>query len=116
MSAPEVSIVILSYNRKEYLTFNLLELTRIKRVIDIDLEIIVVDNNSYAFDVESIAKDFPSVSIIKLEENQGAVARSVGMRASEGRIIITLDRLFILISLRCIISFKTIVSKHTRLN
>ncbi|HAC87611.1 glycosyltransferase family 2 protein [Marinobacter sp.] len=91
MSAPEVSIVILSYNRKEYLTFNLLELTRIKRVIDIDLEIIVVDNNSYAFDVESIAKDFPSVSIIKLEENQGAVARSVGMRASEGRIIITLD-------------------------
>lgn len=91
VSDPKISVVILSYNRKNYLLLNLRGLVELQNVLEIPLEIIVVDNNSTEFEIDAVVDCFPTVLFIKLEENRGAVARSEGMRVANGDIIITLD-------------------------
>lgn len=85
---PEVSVVILSYNRKTELKEGLL---RILNNPFKDLEIIVVDNAS-ADDTPSMVKsEFPSVKLIELKENIGVAAYNRGFNIAQGEYTIILD-------------------------
>ena len=82
MSAPTVSFVVVSYNRREYVR-SLLE-----SVYKGDLvphEIIVVDNASQDGTVQMLARDFPTVRVIANRENyMGSHAVNQGIAAATG--------------------------------
>ena len=80
---PEVSIIIVSWNAKEYLVGCLMSL------YEEDLsraEIIVVDNGSSDGSPEAVEELFPEVRLIRSDENLGfAKANNIGIIASTGR-------------------------------
>ena len=85
---PLVSIVILTYNRKEELRNTL------NKSIDQNyknIEIIVVDNNSIDGTCVMISKEFPNVIYIKLEKNIGAPGYNYGFNSATGEYILVLD-------------------------
>lgn len=80
------SIVILTFNREEY----------IKKQLDCfsiipNIEIIIVDNHSDTEYAAQIATNYPNVSVIRLNKNYGAVGRNYGIAAARAPLIITLD-------------------------
>jgi len=85
----EVSVIIVSYNRKNDL------LNCIDSVLSIkypSLEIILVDNASTDNSVEDVEKRFPDVRIIKNSKNLGAdYPRNQGILVSKGKYIWFLD-------------------------
>lgn len=83
-----VTISILTFNRSLLLKKLLLSLKDLKYEL---VEIIVVDNNSEDNTQQLIAKDFPDICYIRTDENIGAAARNLGMRAANGNIIVALD-------------------------
>jgi GT2 family glycosyltransferase len=86
----DVSIVIVSWN-----TCDLLEecLESIKEEAgDIVIEVIVVDNASSDGSADMVEKEFPSVRVIRNEENIGfAGASNHGIRESNGRYVLLLN-------------------------
>lgn len=82
---PEVSIIIVSWNAREYLIGCLMSL------YEEDLpwaEIIVVDNASTDGSPEAVEELFPDVRIIRSKENLGfAKANNIGIMASEGKYV-----------------------------
>lgn len=80
------SIVILTFNREEYLKKQLPLLSSLD-----NCEVIIVDNHSEDKYSERLAKDFNNVSVIRLDRNYGAVGRNFGMQAAKGKYLITLD-------------------------
>lgn len=82
---PEVSIIIVSWNAREYLIGCLMSL------YEEDLpwaEIIVVDNGSSDGSPEAVAELFPEVRIIRSDENLGfAKANNIGIMASAGKYV-----------------------------
>lgn len=87
MSKPEVSIVLLTYNRPAEISRNVSELLTID---DIDLELIVIDNYSEQPVVEVMPSD-NRLKVIRMTDNLGVGGRNHGIRAAKADVIVTLD-------------------------
>ena len=88
VSPIKISIIILTFNRKDVVQELLVSLTNIKSNL---LEIIVVDNCSCDGTAEMIRNTFPDVYLIKMPRNIGVEGRNVGIVNASGEILITLD-------------------------
>lgn len=82
---PEVSIIIVSWNAREYLIGCLMSLY----AEDLPwAEIIAVDNGSSDGSLEAVEELFPEVRLIRSDENLGfAKANNIGIMASSGRYV-----------------------------
>lgn len=82
---PEVSIIIVSWNAREFLVGCLMSL------YEEDMpwaEIIVVDNGSWDGSPDAVEELFPEVKIIRSDENLGfAKANNIGIMASSGKYV-----------------------------
>lgn len=88
-AAPDVSVVIPSYNRKENVLTLLADLDFQQGV---SFEVIVVDDASLDGSPDAIAEAFPHVMLLRNETNGGpCVARNRGIRAARGEIIVGFD-------------------------
>lgn len=86
----DLSISIVNYNNKECLR-NCLE-SIYSGSPDTSLEVIVVDNGSSDGSLELLRQVFPQVNVIENVENRGFVkANNQGIRASEGRYLLSLN-------------------------
>ena len=84
----KLSICILAYNRVEEVR-KTLEL--IGRNVTLEHEVILLDNASTDHCTEIISKEFPKVSIITLQQNEGAPALNHAFSAAKGEYILILD-------------------------
>jgi GT2 family glycosyltransferase len=85
-SAPEFSVILLTYNREKYLALQLPELIKLNNA-----EIIIVDNASSSDYAEALSAQYENTQCIKLDKNYGAVGRNFGIQAGKGKYLITLD-------------------------
>lgn len=89
MNNPLVSVVIVTWNRKED------TLKAIQSVYDQEyrnVEIIVIDNGSVDGTVETLQQIYPHIRLITLAENRGASAgRNAGIAVAHGDIVFILD-------------------------
>ncbi len=86
-----ISIVIVNWNTKDFLN-KCLKSIFISSNIAYKLEIIVVDNNSYDGSVEMVEKEFPTVILIRNNENVGfARANNQGIEIAFGKYILLLN-------------------------
>lgn len=85
-SVEKYSIVVLTYNREEYLKDLIPELAKLSNT-----EIIIVDNNSDDDYSKRISSGYQNVRTIRLDRNFGAVGRNYGIEAATGEFVITLD-------------------------
>ncbi len=86
----KISIVIISYNVKEFLHQCILSLK--KSCHNIEHEIIVVDNNSIDGSDKIIADRFPEIKLIKNYENKGfSKACNQGLEVSTGEYMLLLN-------------------------
>jgi len=85
---PLVSVVILSWNRKDDIFHTLSEL---RKQTYPDIEIIVVDNNSTDGTCEMVEDRFPEVKLIKLPRNIGIEGYNIGFKNAKGEYIVVLD-------------------------
>lgn len=83
-----VSVVIATWNRKSELRNTL---RHYQGQSYQKIEIIVVDNGSTDGTADMIAKEFPTVRLIKLNENLGVKAYNIGMKESRGQIVVVSD-------------------------
>ena len=88
MDSPLVSVVITNFNRCDDLRDALLS---VKKQDYPHLEIIVVDNASEDESRAMLAREFPEVCSIPLEENIGMDGYSVGFRQAQGELIFQMD-------------------------
>ncbi|MFB0516316.1 MAG: glycosyltransferase [Candidatus Neomarinimicrobiota bacterium] len=85
-----LSVVVVSYNVREFVKQCLLSLGRAH--FDGRVEIILVDNNSLDGTVEMVQQRFPHVQVIANRENRGfAAAVNQGIDASTGEIVLLLN-------------------------
>jgi GT2 family glycosyltransferase len=85
---PLVTVNILSYNRKDDLRNTL------QKVFEQDynnIEVIVVDNNSQDGSVEMVKSEFPSVHLLKLQNNIGIAGWNEGAKIAKGEYLLFLD-------------------------
>lgn len=85
---PLVSVVILTWNRRERLLRTLSEL---KRSTYPRLEIIVVDNASIDGTSDAVQNLHPSVRLISLPRNTGIAGWNEGFRVAAGEYVVVLD-------------------------
>ena len=86
----DVSIVIVSWNCKDHLKKCIESI--LSSESKLQLEIIVVDNNSMDGTCEVIQEDFPNVILIENDHNAGfATGCNIGIQASRGRIVMLLN-------------------------
>jgi len=84
-----ISVIIPSYNSSRTIRDCLISL--IKQKVNVPYEILVVDSSSDQT-AELIAKEFPTVKLIKVKERIFAgQARNIGVKESQGEIIACLD-------------------------
>jgi len=83
-----VSVVILSYRRREALAQTL---ASVEMQTYRPREILVVDNGS-GDDIEAfLRQNYPEVGLVPLRENVGTVARNRGVLQAQGALVVTLD-------------------------
>jgi GT2 family glycosyltransferase len=87
-NAPLVSVVIINWNRKEILRQ---ALTRLRRQTYAKYEVIIADNGSTDGAAEMIEKEFPEVTLLKLNENVGIKGYNMAFEKSSGEFIAILD-------------------------
>jgi GT2 family glycosyltransferase len=81
---PDISVIIVSWNRQQYL-FRCLNSFG-ERLHSEAYEVIVVDNGSVDRSAEIVRGKFPSVKLIRNEENLGyAAANNIGLMHARGR-------------------------------
>ena len=86
----KLSVVIVSYNVRQYLTDCLDSVSR--ALEGIEGEVFVVDNNSTDDSVETIARDYPWVHLINNNENLGfSKANNIAIRQSAGEYVLLLN-------------------------
>ena len=86
----KLSIVIVNYNVRHYLTACLDSVAR--ALDDIEGEVFVVDNNSSDDSVETIIRDYPWVHLINNKENLGfSKANNIAIRQSKGEYVLLLN-------------------------
>lgn len=89
-SGVDVSIVIVSWNVRDYLQQCLQSIQRTPRQVSV--QVIVVDNNSSDGSVELLRDEFPCVEVIANSTNQGfARANNQGFERAVGRYILILN-------------------------
>src|ERR1700712_5103158 len=76
---PRVSIVVLTYNRREEVLRTLAKLTALPE----QLPIVVVDNASRDRSIEAIEQHFPHIKTVSLPKNVGASGRNHGVAATD---------------------------------
>ncbi len=90
VKAPELSVIIVNYNVKDFLEQTLISVT--KALQGIDSEIIVVDNHSNDGSVPHVRQRFPNATLIANSVNLGfAGACNQGLRAAHGRFLLLLN-------------------------
>lgn len=86
---PEVSIIVVNWNAKQFLRECVLS---IQGETSVSNEIIVIDNCSSDGSSEMIVDDFPDVTLIGNKENRGfAAANNQGIEIARGRYILLLN-------------------------
>src|SRR3989304_9168303 len=88
MKNPLVSVVILTWNRKDDLIEVIAEL---KESTYAPIEVVVVDNGSNDGTQEAINEKFPQVNFIRLEKNVGIAGYNIGMKKARGEYVVLLD-------------------------
>ncbi|MEM4230341.1 MAG: glycosyltransferase family 2 protein [Candidatus Pacearchaeota archaeon] len=87
----ELSIIIVSYNTKEFLKRCLISIKK-SDLSSEKYEIIIVDNASSDGTIDEIKKTFPDVFIIKNEYNLGfSKANNIGVKKSRGELLLFLN-------------------------
>lgn len=87
---PDVSVVIVNYNVREFLAQALRSIERAS--VNLDVETIVVDNNSIDGSVRMLRAEFPDVTVISNSENVGfGRANNMGIRRTSGRHVLILN-------------------------
>jgi len=87
---PDLSIIIVSFNTKEYLRRCLQNVFR--DTSSLDIEVIVVDNNSVDGSVAMLAEEFPQVRLIPSSVNLGfAGANNRALQVAQGRFFVLLN-------------------------
>lgn len=76
-SPPRISIVVLTYNRRDEVMANL----RLMIASGPQVPIIVVDNHSTDGTAEAVRQHFPHIRVLRAEHNIGAAARNLGVHA-----------------------------------
>jgi len=88
MDLPLISIIIITWNRKD----DVLEAIRsVYEQAYTNFEIIVVDNGSNDGTVQALRQTYPPVKIIDFDQNRGIGARNAGIRIAQGDFIFCLD-------------------------
>lgn len=82
-----LSLVVLTYNRREEILRNLSRLTALER----RFPVCVVDNGSTDGSADAISAAFPSVELVRLPRNLGAAGRNFGVRHMLSRYIAFCD-------------------------
>lgn len=86
----ELSVIIVSFNVKNFLRQCLLSVNKASE--DIDCEIFVVDNNSSDGSSEMVKKEFPDVNLIINSKNSGySAANNQAIIQSNGRFVLLLN-------------------------
>lgn len=86
---PLISVVIVSYNVKDFLTECL---SSVEKFIEAPHEIIVVDNASADGTVESVRSSFPNVTLIESKKNLGfSAGNNLGFAGARGRYLLMLN-------------------------
>ncbi|MFZ2411959.1 MAG: glycosyltransferase family 2 protein [Candidatus Methanoperedens sp.] len=89
MSKLKVSVVVVNYNGKKYLSSCL---SSLENQTYSDFEVILVDNASTDGSVEYVKAYFPSVRIIENPKNYGfAKGNNIGIKEAKGELIATLN-------------------------
>ncbi|MCP5051265.1 MAG: glycosyltransferase family 2 protein [bacterium] len=88
MTEPLVSVVMLSFNRKQDVAEGIGELQRQSYK---NIEIIVSDNGSKDNTAQMVREQFPGVHLIPLQENIGVAAYNAGFNKALGKYIVILD-------------------------
>lgn len=86
-----LSVIVLSYNRKDVLRRTLGHLRAILPTITGESETIVVDNNSTDQSAEMVAADFSDVRLLRLPENVGVAAFNRAAEIAKGDFLLILD-------------------------
>lgn len=90
MSTPcDLSIVLATHNRPDVLARTLHKIAALPRD-GVDIEIIVVDNNSKD-DVSGMVRRHPRARFLRLSRNRGSCAKAVGVAHARGQYILFLD-------------------------
>lgn len=90
MNKIDVSIIIVTWNRQALLG-EALQAAQLASA-RLNAEIILVDNASNDGTMEMVARDFPSVKVIKLHKNMGPIfARNIGAADARGEILCFFD-------------------------
>jgi GT2 family glycosyltransferase len=84
---PSISIVVLTFNRKQCIAELLRDLAALRSHV---LEILVVDNAS-SDGTDTLVGEFPHVTFLRNDRNLGACGRNRGMQQAQGDILVTLD-------------------------
>lgn len=85
---PRVSVVVLSFNRREILRRGL-ESVRKQDVPG--CELIVVDNASSDGSPDMVRERFPEARLIALDRNEAIKGRNIGFRAARAELVLSLD-------------------------
>jgi GT2 family glycosyltransferase len=88
MTYPLVSIVILSWNRRDDVRVSL---DHVFETSYPSIEVIVVDNHSTDGTVEMVKTDYPEVIVLSLPENIGITGWNKGFEIAKGEYILVLD-------------------------
>jgi GT2 family glycosyltransferase len=86
----KVSFLISTHNRKTALLNTLSQLRAIEAG-DLAVQTIVIDNASTDGTAESVAREFPEVTLRRLEQNHGACAKNMGLAETDGQYVVFLD-------------------------
>jgi GT2 family glycosyltransferase len=87
----KLSYVIVTRNRRDALLRTLDKLEETTQLPSRSWEVVVVDNASDDGSAEAVAREFRSVKMIRLPENEGMPARNHGFRRARGRYVCLLD-------------------------
>ncbi len=86
---PLVSFILPSFNREPILKTVLSEL--LSQRFSFACEILVIDNNSSDGSVNMVQSLFPTVRLISLQENLGAISRNIALHEARGTYVVMLD-------------------------
>ena len=104
----DISIIIVSYNVKEFLRGAIESVRRSLDYGKLTGEILVVDNNSSDGSVEMMRSEFPTIELYALEENLGfGRANNLALRDAKGEYMLLLnpDTIVGEDTLRCMVDF-----------
>ena len=107
---PALSIVIVSWNAKQYLLNCLRSLAEARD--EQDIEILVIDNASTDGSCEAVDEHYPEVILIRNETNLGfAKANNIGLRKSRGRYVCLINS-DVVVFPGCLHTLSTYMEEH----